>query len=535
MRKSIIITALTLLLVPKAFVQEANAQSYTYDSLCHYYMGNFGMEFFNILGMRDGDILVNLGMREYDEQGYYICDNGHELVKLSQSSEGLSVIQSVNLQDEYVTFTLMERNPNGDGYIFADIDRDFDSLTATLHIRHFDETLHFDEDEDVYVLLEDTLSLYQNPWTNEPQVSFVGEQFLIKDNGDIILRYTILTQDPFLQPPYTSPYVTVFARIGTDGTVKDKVALSDTLFDPSHSFFYFGFFNESPEEYFVANRFSVSNEPCMELCVFDSLFRLQRIDTINRNLSDDYFCDFDMCHVVSLDEDSYMIASDYARFGFMNDRGVHVSKYDKATNTNLANAYFLTVPLTEHYGSAHCLGLECSADGNVFFAYCTQDRSAGYVGQVGVAKLDSDMNVIWHRYCLEPTGYIHEKWGCKNTQLLDDGRFVVGSVDFAQGEIFPSPFFLVFTDDGSSDVLETEPLIRPYAYWPNPVKDELHLHYSPDVTPARIELFDLQGEIVHSQHENMERLEMNKLLSGTYTMRVTMNDGKVFTDKVVKE
>ena len=511
------------------------AQCQTYDSLCHYYMGDYGMEFYNILGLRDGSILVHFGMRNYDEQGYYTSDYGHEFLKLVQNEEGLSVAESAFIPDEYVTFTMMERDVKGDGNLFVGIDRDFDNLTATLHIRHFNDALDFDEGDDILVILEDTLFLYHDPWANDdPQLSLQGEQFLF-DGGDIILRYVILTQNPFAQPPYTSPYVTVFARIGTDGIIKDKKVLPATLFDPSHNFFYFGFFNESPREYFLANRIYVNNGTSMELCVLDSMFCIQRIDTIDRNLTGNLITDFQMCHVMSLDENSYIVASEYDRNSSMNDRGVHVTKYDKATHAVLANACFPSIPPTEHSGSAHCLGLECTADGNVFFAHCTQDRLAGYVGQVGVAKLDADMNVIWLRYCLEPTGYIHEKSGCKNTQVLDDGRFVVGSIDFAPNVVFPRPFFLVFTDEGGTDIPEMESFVRPYAFGPNPVHDELHLIYSPDVQPARIELYDLQGRLLQTQTQNLENIGLEGLAAGQYLMKVTLNNGKTFTDRVVKE
>lgn len=524
-----------LLIILGLVLVSGYAQNYTYDSLCHYYMGDYGMEFYNILGLRDGSILVHFGMRNYDEQGNYTSDYGHEFLKLVQNEEGLSDAESAFIPNEYVTFTMMERDVKGDGNLFVGIDRDFDNLTATLHIRHFNDALDFDDGDDILVLLEDTLFLYHDPWANDdPQLSLQGEQFLF-DGGDIILRYVILIQDPFVQPPYTSPYVTVFVRIGTDGTIKDKTVLPATLFDPTHNFFYLGLFNESPREYFFANRFYINNEPFIEMCVLDSMFCIQRIDTIYRNLTDNLNTYFNMCHIVSLDENSYILASEYSRNNTFIDRGVHVTKYDKATHTVLANTCFPTIPMTEHLGSAHCLGLERTAEGNVFFAHCTQDRAAGYVGQIGVAMLDADMNVIWLRYCLEPTGYIHEKSGCKNTQVLDDGRFVVGSIDFAIGEIFPKPFFLVFTDEGGTVIPEMESFVRPYTYWPNPMQDELHLNYSPDVKPARIELYDLQGRLVQTQTHGLESLRLEDFAAGQYLMKVTLANGQTFTDKVVKE
>ena len=51
----------------------------------------------------------------------------------------------------------------------------------------------------------------------------------------------------------------------------------------------------------------------------------------------------------------------------------------------------------------------------------------------------------------------------------------------------------------------------------------------------QIELYDLQGRLVRAQKNGLESLNMSDLPSGTYTMRVKMEDGKVFSDKIVKK
>ena len=76
---------------------------------------------------------------------------------------------------------------------------------------------------------------------------------------------------------------------------------------------------------------------------------------------------------------------------------------------------------------------------------------------------------------------------------------------------------------------------RPYTYWPNPVHDNLRLQFPPDVQPKHIELFDLQGRLVRVQRSNFGSIDMSQLPTGTYTLRVTMADGKAYSDKVVKE
>ena len=51
----------------------------------------------------------------------------------------------------------------------------------------------------------------------------------------------------------------------------------------------------------------------------------------------------------------------------------------------------------------------------------------------------------------------------------------------------------------------------------------------------QVELYDLQGRLVRTQSKDLESIILQGLSAGTYTMRVTLEDGKAFSDKVVKE
>ena len=71
-------------------------------------------------------------------------------------------------------------------------------------------------------------------------------------------------------------------------------------------------------------------------------------------------------------------------------------------------------------------------------------------------------------------------------------------------------------------------------FYPNPMKDQLLMQFSPDVQPKQIELYDLQGRLVSTQSKAFESIDMSQLPAGTYTLRVTLQDGNTFSDKVVK-
>ena len=95
--------------------------------------------------------------------------------------------------------------------------------------------------------------------------------------------------------------------------------------------------------------------------------------------------------------------------------------------------------------------------------------------------------------------------------------------------------FALFINNDYDALDEQDIIVRPYSYYPNPAQSELHLSYSPDVQPARIELYDLQGHLLQTQTQGLESIGLEGLAAGQSLMKVTMKDGKVFTDKVVKE
>ena len=160
-----------------------------------------------------------------------------------------------------------------------------------------------------------------------------------------------------------------------------------------------------------------------------------------------------------------------------------------------------------------------------------------------VTKMDFDGNVIWQRYWDRYYPEYDMKVYYPNflSTTLDDGCLVSGYCYYS--DIYGSPrfgsdpeiFMLKFFPDGSLSIPEMEDFVRPYTYYPNPTQDELHLQYSPDVTPKQIELYNLQGRLVKTQRNGLESLNLEGLSAGTYTMRVYLEGGKVFSDKVMKE
>ena len=83
------------------------------------------------------------------------------------------------------------------------------------------------------------------------------------------------------------------------------------------------------------------------------------------------------------------------------------------------------------------------------------------------------------------------------------------------------------------EVKESQTLLGHFV-WPNPVDDILSIRFSPDVTSAIVEIYDLQGRRVLTQTKALDRIPVEGLPSGTYLVCVTMGDGSTFSEKVVK-
>ena len=153
--------------------------------------------------------------------------------------------------------------------------------------------------------------------------------------------------------------------------------------------------------------------------------------------------------------------------------------------------------------------------------------------KIFLKKVDSNLNVIWEKsYQIGPEHYGPEHL----LATRDGGCLITGKVFYDIDTEQVDVFAMKINPDGTvgtEDIMVED--IRPYAYWPNPAQDQLYLQYSPDIKPTQIELYDLQGRLVRTQRNGLESIGMESLPAGTYTMWVTLEDGKVFSDKVVKE
>jgi hypothetical protein len=69
--------------------------------------------------------------------------------------------------------------------------------------------------------------------------------------------------------------------------------------------------------------------------------------------------------------------------------------------------------------------------------------------------------------------------------------------------------------------------------YPNPAKDVIG--FQSELPLASVEIFSLTGSKVLSKSNNVEQVEVGNLAKGIYMLKATAADGKVATQKLIKE
>ena len=503
----------------------AQAQDYTRDSLFLKIEHPEGSPYFGFyqshsIMTSDGNILTCIPTKTMLH--YRVVDFGDWLYKIDPQS--LTVIDSAFMETNYAFLednarTLLAQAPDGNGYILAKLIHN--KLTypeypgyTWLRISRIDEALNMQSHEEATIVhLED----------------FAVEKLIgiTLEGNQIVLSYLSDALTP------------VVARIGLDGTIHEKLAFDNlfTLEDAAHGL---AVYNDTPREYALSDWTVNGSDTCVTYHVLDSLLT-PRETVVLEGHQDDFYPVLPgkfTSNPMPLDDGSFVQCFRYERHS-MTKNGACLQKYDKTTHECLANVQFDTWPLylsPEKMG--YPIGMVKTVNDNIYFAYRTNNNvtgnSANTLGWLGIVKLDKDLNILWERYCFGwPSftgGHLHSY--C-HVSPIEDGFAIIGKCS-KDGESYNYFYYLVHDADPTGTP-EAETFIRPYLFYPNPVQTELYLQYSPDMQPQSVQLYDLQGRMVRTQRNGLESINMEGLPAGTYTMRVVLENGKAYSDKVVKE
>lgn len=509
-----------LLLVFVFVVSAVQAQYRDLYTFMHHDTTGYFYDIISTMQQRDGDFVTEIYLIE-DAGKQWRVPVGEMFYKISPSP--LVITDSLFVANTARHRGLLARDPRGEGNIRASVEYHEDCDSSFVRISRFtDNDLSANLEEDVVVPVcegEAWEGLYSS---------------LVDCNGDLIITYyklqTIDRSDEYI------------ARIGLDGTLKHQALVAENLeFDLGP----LRMLKESPLQYYQSCQ--ANNYPNDNLAVYviDSLFHRNTV-ILNKILSSEVLDAYTTVYeyfrlglkheLIPVGGDDVLVAAQYihdTNFAGTPDNGVAVAKYDLRTMQMKDYVVFNDFHWSGSIGFV--MGLKMLEDGTVYFIY----KEHGHPDEsVVVVKMDVNLNVEWVRFC--KTGSINMT-PFDSPVVFEDETGEEKGIAWCGYGIKNGNYnkvgwvYFLLNHDGTLGVSEGGMEVRPYAYYPNPAQNELHLQYSPDVTPANIDLYDLQGRLVRSQSTSLESLNLENLAAGHYVMKVVMKDGKAYTDKVIKE
>ena len=154
---------------------------------------------------------------------------------------------------------------------------------------------------------------------------------------------------------------------------------------------------------------------------------------------------------------------------------------------------------------------------------------------ITVSKFDRNLNLIWRRYISKKDDF----FDINVIQATEDGGCIISGIYSSVGNYFDFYAYIhKFDGNGYDDIGDNYAnMAKPYYCYPNPAKDYLYIELSPDVKCQSVEIYDLEGRLVETFFETSPETTINisNLETGVYIMNIKMENGKEYSEKIVKE
>lgn len=153
---------------------------------------------------------------------------------------------------------------------------------------------------------------------------------------------------------------------------------------------------------------------------------------------------------------------------------------------------------------------------------------------IAVTYLDRHLNLGWERQTLTDEGYgMFVNFGIT---LTDGGGLALSGWNAPYKDYYSSKtiYAIVFdnmywsTDEVSADN-------TPFRCYPNPACSVLNISFAEELECQSVEIFTLDGRMMKSQNNNFEAIDISNLNAGVYIIKVTMTDGKEYSERIVKK
>ena len=116
---------------------------------------------------------------------------------------------------------------------------------------------------------------------------------------------------------------------------------------------------------------------------------------------------------------------------------------------------------------------------------------------------------------------------------MDDNTVALSGFMSYKGHSFYDSYAFVSFVNSYDSVDENIMSENPFVCYPNPAKDVLNISFADDSECQSIAIYSLDGRLLKSQNNNLDKINIANLTPGLYLIKVRMSDGKEFSEKIV--
>ena len=318
----------------------------------------------------------------------------------------------------------------------------------------------------------------------------------------------------------------LFVKMDLDGNIiaQNEVKIDLNLEKSTIPYHALTIYNENPLQY----AFSFTQPAGLEklsIVVLDADFNV-----IDKDLNNvlQLYRDYERINVMGYDDESYLTSTSQFSVGDQISYSINLRKMNKSHEliNEYEHRFYRSEDKIPYLYGKNILKTE---DGNIFWIYSlTRDARDGQ--DLYISYFDKDLNLLWERRACE---YMSHNADILSAIVRNDGSLVLNGngKGWHEGEL---GFFTIIMDKNGQPLNVEESMeLRPYSFYPNPVNDVINMRFSPDVNVEKVEIYGIDGKLYHEQNFNMETININSLSNGIYMMKVVMDNGKTYTDKIV--
>lgn len=335
------------------------------------------------------------------------------------------------------------------------------------------------------------------------------------------IAYSVLNQDnsimvSFRCPPETGNDVAnhfVVAKLNLDGEI---IAGPKHIETNSMNSLFKGVFSTNPLQYVYLSQ--SSDMQSNHATVLDENLTVVKEMDLPKEIGGIVFYSYD-CHYLYLDDESFaLIVRAYKDFS--TDMFLLVAKFDHDGN-------LIGYDKTANWNNSYDGVWMCDTDDNGDIIITMTRYDDGNVS-VAVACHDKDeLSVKWGRRVTEYTAAAYDVIFAN--RILDNG--VTAFLD--SGGPGYSVMALFVEDFTSVDEPVTETVTS--ICHPNPASGSISVSVNSGAEIESVSLFDISGCLVKAQQSDFGSIDISNFAPEMYVMKVTLDDGKVFEEKIVKK